>query len=235
MYWASRSDSNSGCIIDESNGRDYKREDGDSNRAEQNRIIDLIVKRVQEKIPEFNDTHKLEEVLKSSPLRDLTEFGRVVHAEMEALLSCSRQGISTIGTTLFSTTFPCHNCAKHIVAAGVEKVVFVEPYPKSKAMKLHDDSIVLADENADNRVRKVIFEPFVGVGPRRFFEIFSMNLGSSYELKRKDKESGKPIDWRIEKADLRLQMRPLSYLESEWMAAQQFRIKQKWVQERNKS
>ncbi|MDN3612645.1 hypothetical protein QWZ16_23945 [Vibrio ostreicida] len=26
--------------------------------------------------------------------------------------------------------FPCHNCAKHIVASGIKRVVYVEPYPK---------------------------------------------------------------------------------------------------------
>lgn len=235
LYWASRSESNSNCIGDEPNGRDYRRKEGDSNRAEQNRIIDLIVKGIKEKLPELTNCDALTEVLRNSPLRDLTEFGRVVHAEMEALLSCSRQGVSTIGTTLYSTTFPCHNCAKHIVAAGVKKVVFVEPYSKSKAMKFHDDSIVHADENADNRQGKVIFEPFVGVGPRRFFEIFSMNLGSSYALKRKDKDTGKPIDWRITKADLRLQMRPYSYLELEAIATIQFGKKQKYAKDRSES
>ena len=44
------------------------------------------------------------------------------HAEMEALLSCARSGVSTRGATLYSTTFPCHNCAKHIIAAGVARV-----------------------------------------------------------------------------------------------------------------
>jgi deoxycytidylate deaminase len=72
---------------------------------------------------------------------DITEFGRPVHAEMEAILSCARIGISPKMGTLYCTTFPCHNCAKHIVAAGIKRVVYVEPYPKSKAEKLHSDSL----------------------------------------------------------------------------------------------
>lgn len=43
--------------------------------------------------------------------------------------------------TLYSTTYPCHGCAKHIVAAGISEVVYYEPYPKSRALALHDDSI----------------------------------------------------------------------------------------------
>ena len=45
--------------------------------------------------------------------------------------------------TLFATTFPCHHCARHIVAAGIRRVVYVAPYAKSRAVDLHDDAIVL--------------------------------------------------------------------------------------------
>ena len=64
----------------------------------------------------------------------------MVHAEMEALLSCARSGVSPVGGTLYSTTFPCHNCAKHIVAAGLRRVVYVEPYPKSRAVEFFNRS-----------------------------------------------------------------------------------------------
>lgn len=39
------------------------------------------------------------------------------------------------------TTFPCHYCARHIVAAGIYEVQYIEPYPKSKALQLHADAI----------------------------------------------------------------------------------------------
>ena len=83
------------------------------------------------------------EVLKDTGILDITEYGRAVHAEMEALLSCGRSGVSTRQCTLYTTTFPCHNCAKHIVASGISRVVFVEPYPKSLANDLHSDAIFL--------------------------------------------------------------------------------------------
>ena len=63
------------------------------------------------------------------------------------------------------------------------------------------------------------FEAFVGIGPRRFFELFSVNLGSSYKLERKVKATGARKEWSIEKAQLRLQMKPISYLELETNAA----------------
>jgi deoxycytidylate deaminase len=59
------------------------------------------------------------QLVHSSELKDITEYGRAVHAEMDALLTCARLGIEVKGKRLFTTTFPCHNCTRHLIAAGV--------------------------------------------------------------------------------------------------------------------
>ncbi|MBX3417877.1 MAG: cytidine deaminase [Pirellulaceae bacterium] len=219
LYWPKRNPQ-TGCLEDVPRGRDFTR-GGDSNREEQLAIIERIIGEVRAEDPNF-DGETLKKVLKKSGIRDLTEFGRVVHAEMEAILSCSRRGISCLDAHLYCTTFPCHNCAKHIIAAGIERVAYVEPYSKSKAFEFHDDSIVSSGTAQNERGGKVVFEPFVGVGPRRFFELFSMNLGSSYPLTRKNSDTGKKLDWRIEDAQLRLQMKPTTYLDMENTASKVF-------------
>jgi hypothetical protein len=133
---------------------------------------------------------------------------------MEALLSCARTGVSPRGGTLYSTTFPCHNCAKHIVAAGVSRVVFVEPYPKSLAVELHSDSIILANEMKTGEGKgKVRFEPFVGVGARRFMDLFSMTLSSGKKINRK--LNGIIVNWTRASALVRVPMMPISYIEQE--------------------
>jgi deoxycytidylate deaminase len=71
--------------------------------------------------------------LREAQLMDLIEFGRMIHAEMSAICDAARTGRSVRGATLYCTTFPCHMCAKHIVASGIKKVVYIEPYPKSYA------------------------------------------------------------------------------------------------------
>lgn len=202
LYWPEYGEGDE--IQDKKEGRDYIRE-GDTNVLAKNEIINDILSRVDE-----SQRESLRLVLNSSRLKDITEYGRIVHAEMEALLSCSRGHISTKDTHLYCTTFPCHNCAKHIIAAGVTRVVYVEPYPKSKALDFHEDSITL---NSDE-TGKVRFEPFVGVGPRSFFNLFSVNLGSGYSITRK-KDDGKPATWNSKTARLRLQMLPTSYIERE--------------------
>ncbi len=202
-----------------SDGRDFAR-GSDSNKVEQNRIIDDIVSRSAE---HGLEAEKVRTVLEESRIRDLTEYGRVVHAEMDALLACARAGIPVSGGTLYSTTFPCHNCAKHIVAAGIERVVFIEPYVKSKAGEFHQDSICigLSAEASEGDVERVHFEPFVGVGPRRFFDLFSLRLGSGRRLNRKNLD-GAALKWRPENGTLRLQMLPASYLDLELIASNMF-------------
>jgi deoxycytidylate deaminase len=217
LYWPTRQEN--GCIADAPNGRDYTRRDGDSNRAEQNRIIERIVTEGESAEYGLNGG-KLRRLLEKSRIRDLTEYGRVVHAEMEAMLSCARCGASTVGATLYCTTFPCHNCAKHIIAAGIRRVVYVEPYPKSKTREFHDDAIAAGKRGEAGNLVK--FSPFVGIGPRRFFDLFSMQLGSTYPLVRKNNGTGERVEWRIESAQLRIQMNPVSYLDLEAQACALF-------------
>lgn len=53
---------------------------------------------------------------------------RTVHAEMNALIQCARFGVATEGTELYVTHFPCLQCAKHIVQAGIVKIYYETDY-----------------------------------------------------------------------------------------------------------
>ncbi len=109
-----------------------------------------------------------------SQFMDALEYGRIVHAEMSAISDAARNGHSIKDSVLYSTTFPCHMCAKHIVSSGISKVVFLEPYPKSLASELHSDSIEIegTDRGAYAKFPAVRFEHFFGVTPRRYRELF---------------------------------------------------------------
>jgi deoxycytidylate deaminase len=108
--------------------------------------------------------------LRDAQLMDLLEFGRMIHAEMSAICDAARIGRSIRGATLYCTTFPCHMCAKHIVASGVKRVVYIEPYPKSYAEQLHGDAIIVGRSNSKE---KVVFEPFIGISPSRYRDLFA--------------------------------------------------------------
>ena len=109
-------------------------------------------------------------ILANTRVDQLTEFGRAVHAEMAAILDAARRGQPVKGGTLYCTTFPCHNCAKHIVGAGLEHVVYIAPYPKSLAEDLHPDTVAI--DPADPPDNRVVFRPFVGVAPLAYLPIF---------------------------------------------------------------
>jgi deoxycytidylate deaminase len=107
--------------------------------------------------------------LRGSGIESLIEFSRSIHAEMEAILSVARDSRHSLeGATLYSTTYPCHNCARHIVASGIREVIYIQPYRKSLALKLHHDSI---SENETDR-RRVIFKQYQGVAPNHFERLF---------------------------------------------------------------
>ena len=124
-------------------------------------------------------------VLRNTQLMRVVEYVRAVHAEMSAITDAARRGTSVRDCTLYATTFPCHHCARHIVASGIRRVVYVEPYPKSLATELHRDSIEMEPEREP--AGKVAFEPFVGVAPRQYSRMFSMN-------RRKDRQ-GHAVRW----------------------------------------
>ncbi len=217
LYWPEWS-SDVNRVSDKIGTRDYVA-GGDPNRGQKRAIIEEILGAGQER---GLDRSVLEQVLVASRLGDITEYQRAVHAEMEALLSAARNGVSTRGATLYCTTFPCHNCAKHIVAAGVNRVVFIEPYRKSKAQELHKDAIVVgpAETNAPHDAESLVrFEPFVGVGPRRFFDFFSTRLGTGREIDRRAHTSSWEL---ITTSTLRVQMKPASHIEMETEAKDRF-------------
>ncbi len=109
--------------------------------------------------------------MENTRLMNVIEFGRCVHAEMAALMDAARRGVAVNEGFLFSTTFPCHECARHIVAAGIKMVYYIEPYPKSLVNELYPDSIRI--EGEENK-EFVSFVPFVGVAPRRYQDVFKL-------------------------------------------------------------
>ena len=65
----------------------------------------------------------------------------VVHAELNAILNAS--GKNVVGTTMYVMLFPCNECAKAIVQAGIKKVVYLRMYSdinKVEATKMMFDA-----------------------------------------------------------------------------------------------
>jgi len=144
-------------------------------------------------------------ILKDTRVSNIIEFGRIVHAEMSAITEAARRGIAINSQTLYCTTFPCHMCARHIIASGLQRVVYIEPYPKSMAKELYERAISIDDDDADDNALK--FEPFIGVAPRRYIALFERG-------KRKDNK-GYRLDWSAASSEPKFPDMFVTYVEAE--------------------
>lgn len=103
---------------------------------------------------------------------DVIEYGRAAHAEIVAITSAARRGIPVQDATLYCTTMPCHECTRAIVAAGIRRVVYVEPYAKSRGTVLLAHAVT--DERRDgDRPGRIRMELFSGIAHHRFADLFS--------------------------------------------------------------
>jgi cytidine deaminase len=108
--------------------------------------------------------------MEGSELASVIEFQRTVHAEMAAILNAQRHNSSVQGATLYTTSFPCHICAKHILGTGIARVVYIEPYPKSRAFDLYPEEITLEGDGSKGTIP---FRSFTGIAPRLYPRVFT--------------------------------------------------------------
>jgi deoxycytidylate deaminase len=225
-YWA----------IDSHDARDHVLGRDENERVKRSLMVDLI-KRLKKadilkddidegKIHEFvlaQTTTKGSE-LRDSQIMDLLEFGRIIHAEMSAICDAARTGKSLKSMILYATTFPCHICAKHIVASGISRVFYIEPYEKSYAVQLHGDSIQTSpyQDGCD----KVSFEPFIGVSPVRYRDIF--------ERGKRKTEDGSYNHWRDGEPKANVKFTFATYLSNEEAVIHTFKVKIIQLAEENK-
>ena len=81
---------------------------------------------------------------------------RTIHAEINAILQCSRFGVGTEGATIYVTHFPCLNCTKSIIQAGIKEICYANDYRNNEyARELLEKSGII--------VRKVDYDVKSGV------------------------------------------------------------------------
>jgi dCMP deaminase len=73
---------------------------------------------------------------------------RTIHAEMNALLQCAKFGVPTADSEIYVTHFPCLQCCKALIQAGIKTVYYAEDY------KNHPYAIELFNQ-ADVTIEKV--------------------------------------------------------------------------------
>ncbi|GEO68534.1 ComE operon protein 2 [Levilactobacillus acidifarinae] len=64
---------------------------------------------------------------------------RTIHAEMNAVLQCAKFGEATDGAEIYVTDFPCLQCTKMLLQAGITKITYLRNYHNDPyAQKLLD-------------------------------------------------------------------------------------------------
>lgn len=86
-----------------------------------NRLLNSVLQNKKpNEVTEYLLSEDGDKIFKGTQIFDLLEFGRPIHAEMNAITSAAARGLSIAGSTLYSTTFPCHMCARHIISSGIK-------------------------------------------------------------------------------------------------------------------
>ena len=76
---------------------------------------------------------------------------RTVHAEENALLQSAKNGHAIKNATCYVTHSPCLNCFKHIINAGIQRIVWSETYkkhPEEHLKTLNCDKVVYSTPNS---------------------------------------------------------------------------------------
>jgi len=73
-----------------------------------------------------NSSNELE--YKDGPFEVLVTKPEVIHAELNSILKAAREGVSVVGSTLYTTLSCCKPCSEMVAAAGIKRVVYKEAY-----------------------------------------------------------------------------------------------------------
>lgn len=67
----------------------------------------------------------------------------VLHAEANAILKCSKNGISSNNSTLYLTHSPCKDCSKLIYQSGIKRIVYLEEYRDNSGLSFLEKNGIL--------------------------------------------------------------------------------------------
>ena len=87
------------------------------------------------------------------PSGDRLDLCRAVHAEANCIAQAARFGVSLKDAACYVTCQPCAGCARLLVQAGVERIVWAEGYPAPDAVKVLEDAGYAA---ADHEARRIL-------------------------------------------------------------------------------
>ena len=69
-----------------------------------------------------------EDEMAAEPWYSVGHCIRTIHAESNAILQCSKFGVSTDNSAIYVTHFPCLHCTKQIIQSGIKSLYYMNDY-----------------------------------------------------------------------------------------------------------
>ena len=70
----------------------------------------------------------------------------VIHAELNAVLKCAKEGVSVSGATIYTTLSPCVSCSSMLASCGIERVVYLQEYRDTKGIDILKECGIVVDK-----------------------------------------------------------------------------------------
>ena len=78
--------------------------------------------------------------------RSLTSKKEVIHAELNTILKCAKEGVSVKGATIYTTLSCCAQCASMLASCGVKRVVYLEEYRDTSGIDILRQCDIVVDK-----------------------------------------------------------------------------------------
>lgn len=115
---------------------------------------------------------------------------RTIHAEMNAILQCAKFGVLTANAEIYVTHFPCLQCCKSIIQAGIKAVYYAEDY------KNHPYAVELFEQAGVKTEKVEIKKPIDVYGKQK--QEFVESLLQQLEVTGMDKEAVNKLKQKAE-------------------------------------
>lgn len=78
---------------------------------------------------------------------------KVLHSEINAIVNAARVGVAIECATCYCTLEPCYECTKALVNAGVQTIIYKEPYKKDAEFLMHGVYVKTTDPHVFDLIR----------------------------------------------------------------------------------
>ena len=70
----------------------------------------------------------------------------VIHAELNTILKCAKEGVSVKGATIYTTLSCCSQCASMLASCGISRVVYLEEYRDTSGVDILKTCGIVVDK-----------------------------------------------------------------------------------------